>query len=84
MAQCVACGAELEPPIRVPHTVYVESLYRIGGQYYCRHRIIRAAVTAGAIHPYETGRNVAKAAINWGFSPQDVRSKNHGLYTCNF
>ena len=20
MAQCVACGAELEPPIRVPHT----------------------------------------------------------------
>ena len=31
MLSCVACGAELEQPVRVPHTVYVKSLYRIGG-----------------------------------------------------
>ena len=41
MATCVACGAELEPPVRAPHTVYVKTLYRIGGQDYCRHHIIR-------------------------------------------
>ena len=35
MPSCVACGAELEPPVRVPHTVYVKSLYRIAGQDYC-------------------------------------------------
>ena len=35
MASCVARGAELEPPVRVPHTVYVKSLYRIAGQDYC-------------------------------------------------
>ena len=28
MLICVAGGAELEPPVRVPHTVYVKSLYR--------------------------------------------------------
>ena len=49
MPSCVACGAELEPPVRTPHTVYVKSLYRIAGQGYCRHRIIRAAVAAGII-----------------------------------
>ena len=32
MANCVACGAELERPVRVPHAVYVKSLYRIAGQ----------------------------------------------------
>ena len=32
MPSCVACGAELEPPVRTPHTVYVKSLYRIAGQ----------------------------------------------------
>ena len=42
MPSCVACGAELEPPVRVPHTVYVKSLCRIAGQDYCRHHIIRA------------------------------------------
>ena len=26
MPSCVACGAELEPPIRTPHTVYAKSL----------------------------------------------------------
>ena len=43
MSNCIACGAELEPPIRAPHTVYVKTLYRIAGQDYCRHHIIRAA-----------------------------------------
>ena len=47
MPSRVACGAELEPPVRVHHTVYVKTLYRIAGQDYCRH-IIRAAV-AGII-----------------------------------
>ena len=36
MPDCVACGAELEPPVRTLHTVYVETLYHIGGQDYCR------------------------------------------------
>ena len=27
-----SCVAELEPPVRVPHTGYVKSLYRIAGQ----------------------------------------------------
>ena len=55
MPQCVACGAELEPPLRTPHTVYVKSLYRIGGQDYCRHHIIRAAVAAGVITEVRAG-----------------------------
>ena len=32
MPDCVACGAELEPPVRTLHTVYVKTLYHIGGQ----------------------------------------------------
>ena len=32
MPKCAFCGTELEPPVRTPHTVYVKSLYRIGGQ----------------------------------------------------
>ena len=55
MAQCVACGAELEPPVRAPHTVYVKTLYRIGGQDYCRHHIISAAVNAGVIAEVKPG-----------------------------
>ena len=55
MSQCIACGAELEPPVRVPHTVYVKALYRIGGQDYCRHHIIRAAVAAGVITAVKPG-----------------------------
>ncbi len=55
MPNCVACGAELEPPVRVPHTVYVKTLYRIGGQDYCRHHIIRAAVAAGVITEIKPG-----------------------------
>ena len=55
MPQCVACGAELVPPIRVPNTVYPKILYRIGGQDYCRHHIIRAAVAAGVIAEVRPG-----------------------------
>ena len=32
MPSCVARGAELVPPVRVSHTVYVKSLYPIAGQ----------------------------------------------------
>ena len=35
MPSCVACGSELEPPVRTPHTVYVKTFYRIAGQDYC-------------------------------------------------
>ena len=43
------------PPVRTPHTVYVKSLYRIAGQDYCRHHIIRAAVVAGVITEVRAG-----------------------------
>ena len=49
MPKCVTCGAQLEPPVCTPHTVYVKTLYRIAGQDYCRHHIIRAVVAAGVI-----------------------------------
>ena len=55
MHQCVTCGAELEPPVRAPHTVYVKTLYRIAGQEYCRHHIIKAAVAAGVIAEVRPG-----------------------------
>ena len=55
MSKCLAGGAELEPPVRVPHTVYVKTLYRIAGQDYCRHHIIRAAVAAGVITEVKPG-----------------------------
>ena len=55
MSKCVACGAELEPPVRTPHTVYVKSLYRIAGQDYCRHHALRAAVVAGFITEVKPG-----------------------------
>ena len=55
MSKCIACGAELEPPVRAPHTVYVKTLYRIAGQDYCRHHIIRAAVAAGVITEVKPG-----------------------------
>ena len=55
MAQCATCCAELEPPVRAPHTVYVKTLYRIGGQDYCRHHIIRAAVATGVITEVKPG-----------------------------
>ena len=55
MSRCVVCGAELEPPVRAPHTVYVKTFYRIAGQDYCRHHIIRAAVAAGVITEVRAG-----------------------------
>ena len=55
MSQCATCGAELKPPVRVPHTVCVKTLYRIAGQDYCRHHIIRAAVAAGVIAEVKAG-----------------------------
>ena len=61
MPRCAFCGAELEPPVRAPHTVYVKSLYRIAGQDYCRHHIIRAAVAAGVIAEVKAGTGPAVA-----------------------
>ena len=55
MPSCVACAAELEPPVRTPHTVCVKSLYRIAGQDYCRNHIIKAAVAAGVITEVRAG-----------------------------
>ena len=55
MLSCVAGGAQLEPPLRTPHTVYVKKIYRIGVQDYCRHHIIRAAVAAGVSTGVSTG-----------------------------
>ena len=55
MPKYAACGTELEPPVRVPHTVYVKTLYRVAGQDYCRHHIIRAAVAAGLIAEVKPG-----------------------------
>ena len=55
MPKCAACGAELEPPVRMPHTVYVKTLYRIGCHDYCRHHVIRAAVAAGVIAEVKPG-----------------------------
>ena len=60
MPKCAACGAELEPPVRVP-------LYRTGGQDYCRHRIIRAAVAAGLITEVRARAGPA-VAMNRGVS----------------
>ena len=68
MPQCVACGAELVPPVRVPHTVYVKTLYSIGGQAYCRHHIIRAAVAAGVITEVKPAAGPV-VAIKHGTSP---------------
>ena len=56
MSNCIACGAELEPPVRAPHTVYVKTLYRIAARDYCRHHIIRAATAAGVITEVQARR----------------------------
>ena len=55
MLSCVAGGAQLEPPVRVPHTVHVKTPYRIGVQDYSRHHIIRAAVAPGVITEVKPG-----------------------------
>ena len=61
MPQCVACGAQLEPPVRTPHTVYMKKLYRIAGQDYCRHHIVKAALAAGVITEVNAGAGPAVA-----------------------
>ena len=61
MPNCVACGTELESPVRAPHTVYVKTLYRIGGQDYRRHHIIRDAVAAAVITECKPGPGPAAA-----------------------
>ena len=55
MPSCIACGAELESPVRTPRTVYVKSFYRIAGRDYCRHHIVRPAVNAGVIAAVKPG-----------------------------
>ena len=55
MPSCVACGKELEPPARAPHTNYVKTLYQLAGQTYCRHHVIKAAVAAGVIREVRAG-----------------------------
>ena len=77
MSQCVACGAELEPPVRTSHTVYVKSLYRIAGQNYCRHHIIRAAVAAGVITEVKPGAGPA-ATMNRGVPPWNMTGPSRG------
>ena len=68
MPNCIACGAELEPPVRIPHTVYVKTLYRIGDQEYCRHHVIRADVAAGIITEVKPSAGPV-AAMPRGTSP---------------
>ena len=46
---------ELAPPVRARHTVYVRKLFLLGGQTYCRHHIIPAAVAAGVISEVKAG-----------------------------
>ena len=70
MPSCVACGAELEPPVHAPHTVYVKSLYRIDGQDYCRHQIIRAGVAAGVITEVKPGTGTGAVGINPKLKPR--------------
>ncbi len=70
MPNCAACGAELEPPVRVPHTVYVKTLYRVAGQNYCRHRIIKAGLAAGLITEVRPGAGPVVAA-NRGVSTME-------------
>ena len=55
MPKCAVCGVALEPPVRTPHTVYVKKIYRVAGQDYCRHHIIKAAVAAGVVTEVPAG-----------------------------
>ena len=64
MPSCVACGKELEPPARAPHTNYVKSLYQLAGQTYCRHHVIKAAVAAGVIKEVRVGAGPDIAFVN--------------------
>ena len=62
MPRCIACGVQPEPPVRTPLTVYVQSLYRIGGLDYGRHHVIRAAVAAGVITEVRPGAGAVGSA----------------------
>ena len=73
MPNCSACGQELEPPVRAPHTVYVKSLYRIPGQDYCRHHVIRAAVNAGVIAEIKPGASPVMATNRGASSEEQIR-----------
>ena len=55
MPKCAVCGVALEPPVRTPHTVYVKKIYRVAGQDYCRHHIIKAVVAAGVVTEVPAG-----------------------------
>ena len=74
MPSCIACGAELEPPVRAPHTVYVKTLYRISGQDYCRHHVIRAAVAAGVIAEVKPGAGPVLTAPRRASATEGARS----------
>ena len=67
MPNCIVCGAQLEPPVRIPHAVYVKTLYRIGGRDYCRHHVIRDTVAAGLIAEVRPGAGPV-ANVNRGAS----------------
>ena len=77
MSSCVACGAELEPPVRAPHTAYMKSLYRIGGQDYCRHHIIKAATAAGVITEVRAGAGPVVALTRGASSDDRPRPYQH-------
>ena len=77
MPNCVACGAELEPPVRAPHTVYVKSLYRIAGRDYCRHHIIRAAADAGVITEIRAGGGPVVAMPRGASTDEHARPYQH-------
>ena len=76
---CVACGAELAPPIHAPHTVYMKSLSRIVCEDYCHHHIIRAAVAALLMTEVRAGAGPApSSSIRWsasvaGYCRRDVQ-----------
>ena len=64
MPGCAACGVELEPPVRVPHTVYVKKLYSIAGQEYCHHHALGAAVAVGVIVEVNASADPSVIVIN--------------------
>ena len=64
MLACHTCGVRLTPPVRQPHTVYVRSLFLVGGRHYCRHHVIAAAVAAGLVIEVAAGEDSRNHAGN--------------------
>ncbi len=64
MLACHACGVQLTPPVRQPHTVYVRKLFLLGGRHYCRHHVVAAAVAAGLVNEVIAGGDFAIPAGN--------------------